>query len=151
MIQEESKEIFKSIESKYKSMLQGSITNKPFVCAVPGCAKSYTRKSRLQDHINSVHLKNIRFVCREPTCRKEFLDHGNLKIHQRLHSGVKPYPCRYCPKCFSTLGNRKDHERRHLICKYICYSTFIYRPYSCQFCSKSFYRRYLLVNHISSC
>jgi KRAB domain-containing zinc finger protein len=37
-----------------------------------------------------------------------------MQVHERIHTGTKPYKCRHCPKSFSNLGNLNDHERRHL-------------------------------------
>jgi hypothetical protein len=48
--------------------------------------------------------------------------------------------CQYCPKRFIAVGNRNDHQRRHLNCK----------PYQCPLCDAKYYRKYLLVKHNNS-
>ena len=34
-----------------------------------------------------------------------FSQAGNLKSHERLHTGEEPYECKHCGKCFSRAGN----------------------------------------------
>ena len=32
----------------------------------------------------------------------------------KLHQNFREFRCRFCEKAFTTKGNKKDHERRHL-------------------------------------
>ena len=72
-------------------------------------------------------------------CDYKTRDSANMTIHRRKHTGLKPYECVICGKKFSIVGNKNDHLRRHQKLK----------PYKCPIngCTKSYYRRYELINH----
>lgn len=84
-----------------------------YVCTEVGCNKSFSRASRLDLHVKSAHSGQNMFECNFPQCGKIFAEKGNLLVHERTHTGEKPYACKECHKRFTTIGNCKDHERRH--------------------------------------
>ena len=49
-------------------------------------------------------------------CKKNFSEKGNLRIHYKIHSGEKKYPCKFmlCKKKFITNGNLLRHIKIHL-------------------------------------
>ena len=61
-------------------------------------------------------------------CRKAFQNTGNLKIHERIHTGEVPFECKSCKKSFKEKGNLIRHERIHTG----------EVPYECKTCKKRF-------------
>ena len=57
--------------------------------------------------------KERRFYCQSEGCGKSFRKKWNLKAHQRLHSGRKPFKCgRGCGESFMWQSSRTAHEKR---------------------------------------
>ena len=50
-----------------------------------------------------------------------FTRNGNLKSHELIHTGVKPYACSTCGNMFKQNGDLKKHKRIHTgITSYAC-------------------------------
>ena len=48
-----------------------------------------------------------RYVCK--TCGKGFTRPSHLKIHERIHTGLRPFVCSFCNRSFNQKGNLKSH------------------------------------------
>eukprot|EP00063_Salmo_salar_P010645 XP_013985480.1 PREDICTED: zinc finger and SCAN domain-containing protein 2-like [Salmo salar] len=121
--------------------------NKPISTALilPGCG-SYPCPQCGKCFSSSINLKNHQrvhtgekpFDC--SACGKSFSEKVNLKRHERVHSGEKPYHCTQCGKSFNHSGSLKKHQRLHTWEK----------PYHCSLCGKCFSRAGDLKTHKKS-
>ena len=158
------------------------------------CSKSYVHHMDLKNH-QIRHAGQKQFICKE--CGKEFWTkriltrhqrlHPNLtktsvmctycsklcttvtqlRIHERLHTGEKPYMCDICQSTFSTREQLKLHKRQHTGEKYECrhckktYSTKHYmtdhershtegKSFMCDLCAKTFFNSHDLKRHLKN-
>ncbi|OBZ68194.1 Transcriptional regulator CRZ1 [Grifola frondosa] len=81
-----------------------------FVCPVPGCGSTFTRRFNLRGHLRS-HTAERPFQCEWPGCNKGFARQHDCKRHQALHT-AKPQSnvCRGCGKTFSRLDALNRHR-----------------------------------------
>ncbi|TRY90629.1 hypothetical protein DNTS_003697 [Danionella cerebrum] len=75
-----------------------------------------------------------------PVCLKTFLSKYYLKVHNRRHTGVKPFKCAKCGKCYYRKENLLEHERRNCL-------TRTEQVFSCSQCSMTFKKRQELRLH----
>lgn len=95
-----------------------------------------TLSSFIPQDTHSNHEIGGTLQCNE--CSKMFKTKMSLKIHKRLHSGVKNFECEYCNKKFATKGILKQHVYIHTG----------ERPFPCKECGRSFTQGKSLVAHM---
>ncbi|NWV60687.1 ZBT24 protein, partial [Malurus elegans] len=83
--------------------------------------------------------KRVGSEARCKDCGKVFKYNHFLAIHQRSHTGERPFKCSECGKGFSQKHSLQVHERMHTG----------ERPYTCTVCSKALTTKHSLLEHMS--
>ncbi|XP_072229617.1 uncharacterized protein [Leuresthes tenuis] len=106
-------------------------TEKPFSCGV--CGKKFRERG-----IFSRHMKFHAGAYRCTVCDKICTTQGNLVLHQKSHTGEKPFACEVCGKAFKLKTHLQTHMRVHTGEK----------PFRCDVCGKKFCQQRGLSRHM---
>ena len=60
---------------------------------------------------NNGYDRMFRYVCK--TCGHGFTRPSHLKIHERIHTGLRPFVCSFCGRSFNQKCNLKKHIWAH--------------------------------------
>ena len=77
------------------------------------CGKLFGTK-KIKGHIQSAHTPDDQKKYRCDTCGKGFIDNHRLSDHINVHTGEKPYKCKFCSSSFASKGTHAMHERGHI-------------------------------------
>lgn len=92
------------------------------------CKTTFDKKVDLVLHRQDAHFDKKKRSYKCNNCDKHFYQGGNLKMHQRIHDGIKSYKCDECGRLFSQRGSLGQHRRVH----------DKDTPYWCRHCPKGF-------------
>lgn len=136
----------------------------PFECKI--CQRLYVHEKSLKRHMKTHSQNEELFQCQK--CDAAFRQACDLKKHERLHDGVRPYSCNECDASFTQLSALNRHAKIHTDEKGFscgdCGKRFIQssslkrhenchkqtKTFMCKFCETMFSEKHHLDSHVNS-
>lgn len=112
------------------------------------CGRLFANKNNLERH-HLIHTSEKPYKCE--VCGKAFRQSPMYKDHLRLHSGETPYGCNGCELRFTSATLLRKHKIRYHGASSAQAQVGLAAPRAqnyCRFCTASFKRHSLLVEHI---
>ncbi|XP_026754904.2 zinc finger protein 585B-like [Galleria mellonella] len=75
------------------------------------CGRHFSANWMLKVHIERDHEKLTPHVCDEKDCGRKFYKKSDLVVHQRYHTGERPYSCEICRASFPHVSHLRRHQR----------------------------------------
>ncbi|XP_050077155.1 zinc finger protein Xfin-like [Anopheles maculipalpis] len=103
-----------------------------YPCSVAGCEVRFRNEQLMQRHYRNVHMELKAYEC--GYCGKMYRTKESLDIHERSHTGEKPFGCRHagCSKRYAHGSDRMRHERSAHTGE---------KPHTCPVCKMGFLRK----------
>ena len=103
------------------------------------CKQTYKTRQGLKTHKLTHTVRNKTFDCTD--CDASFVTKYYLDTHKATHSLDRPFPCPECGTCFGHPNNLRTHiDRSHTS----------YKPNKCNYCPKTFSKKFILNKHIKT-
>jgi len=114
--------------STYSAHVRNHNTAASYVCEE--CGKECSTPQSLSTHRRS-HMPSSSFPYSCNYCPKRFPHVSLLQIHERVHTGEKPFQCNDCGQCFGSQSSLIKHNRN-------IHTPEDQMPYKCNECGKTF-------------